>query len=92
MIWPTLFIPRFDYLYPLGKDWLEEEIESWESFRSGLRNEDYVLFKQMLEEAKEYKDVIKAKENMSTETLLMALILKQQKIINSLLEKYQKKS
>jgi hypothetical protein len=76
----------------LSKDWLEEEIESWENFRSGLRNEDYVLFKQMLEEAKEYKDVIKSKENMSTETLLMALILKQQKIINSLLEKYQKKS
>ncbi len=73
----------------LSKDRFEEEIESWEKFRSGLRRPDYYLFKQMLEEAMEYKDAAKSKENMSAEALLMALILKQQKMINSLLEEYQ---
>lgn len=73
----------------MSKDWYEEEIESWEGFRSALRKPDYDLFKQMLSEVKEYKDIIKPKENMPTEALLMVLILKQQKIINSLLEKYQ---
>ena len=76
----------------MTEDWFDKEIESWEGFHSGLRRPDYDLFKQMLENTNVYREAIKRKEKIPTEALLMALILEQQKMITSLLEKYQIKS
>lgn len=65
---------------------LENEIESWHSFGSILRNENRIIFCQMLENINTYSETAKAKgKNFSFESLCMGLILQQQKMINELL-------
>ena len=65
---------------------LENEIESWHSFGSILRNENRISFCQMLEDIKTYSETAKAKgKNFSFESMCMGLILQQQKMINELL-------
>ena len=65
---------------------LENEIESWHSFRNILRNENRIIFHQMLEDIKAYSGTAKAKgKNFSFESMCMGLILQQQKVINELL-------
>jgi hypothetical protein len=65
---------------------LENEIESWDSFVSILRNENRIIFCQMLEDIKTYSEAAKAKgKYFSFESMCMGLILQQQKMINELL-------
>jgi hypothetical protein len=65
---------------------LENGIESWTSFGEILRNENRIIFHQMLEDIKVYSESVKAKgENFSFESMCMALIIQQQKTINELL-------
>ena len=71
---------------------LENEIESWHSFGSILRNENRIIFCQMLEDIKTYSETAKAKgKNFSFESMCMGLILQQQKMINELLCKLSAK-
>lgn len=71
---------------------LENEIESWHSFASILRNENRIIFYQMLEDIKAYSETAKAKgKNFSFESMCMGLILQQQKMINELLCKLSAK-
>ncbi|MGA6990879.1 MAG: hypothetical protein WBX81_10715 [Nitrososphaeraceae archaeon] len=71
---------------------LENEIESWHSFGSILRNENRIIFYQMLGDIKAYSETAKAKgNNFSFESMCMGLILQQQKMINELLCKLSAK-
>ncbi|MGH9953254.1 MAG: hypothetical protein ACRD5J_16675 [Nitrososphaeraceae archaeon] len=71
---------------------LENEIESWNSFGNILRNENRIIFHQMLEDIKAYSETAKAKgKNFSFESMCMGLILQQQKMINELLCKLSAK-
>jgi hypothetical protein len=66
---------------------LENEIKSWSSFGEILRNENRIILHQMLEDIKVYSESAKAKgENFSFESMCMALIIQQQKMINQLLK------
>jgi hypothetical protein len=82
---------NFDNIYDDDKI-LENEIESWTSFREILRNENRIIFHQMLEDIKVYSESAKAKgENFSFESMCMALVIQQQKMINELLYKLSTK-
>jgi hypothetical protein len=81
---------NFDNIY--DDKILENEIESWTIFREILRNENKIIFHQMLEDIKVYSESAKAKgENSSFESMCMALIIQQQKTINELLDKLSTK-
>ena len=68
---------------------LENEIESWHSFGSILRNENRIIFCQMLEDIKTYSETAKAKgKNFSFESMCMGLVLQQQKMLNELFGKH----
>jgi len=68
-------------------DLLAKEIESWKSFGETLRKEDRILFEKMIQDCYRYTNAINIKgENYSTESLLMSLILTQQKLIEFLLQ------
>ena len=70
------------------EDFLIKEIESWKGFGYALREENRILFHEMLNECRKYDDAAIAKsDNYSTESLFMALILQQQKMINQLINK-----
>ena len=70
------------------EDFLTKEIESWKGFEYALREENRILFHEMLNECRIYGDAAIAKgDNYSTESLFMALILQQQKMINQLIKK-----
>jgi hypothetical protein len=73
---------------------LAKEIESWNKFEYALREEDSILFSKMLNECQqkeEYAKAFKAKgEYHSTESLFMALIFQQQKMISNLIDKISK--
>jgi hypothetical protein len=70
---------------------LTQEIKSWGKFEYALREEDSILFKQMLNECQkeeEYTKAFDAKgEYNSAESLFMALIFQQQKMISKLISK-----
>jgi hypothetical protein len=75
-----------------NKDILHKEIESWnDHFGYALREENRTLFNQMLSECLNEEVCAKAVnakgENYSTESLFMALIFQQQKMINQLIAK-----
>jgi hypothetical protein len=71
---------------------LENEIESWHSFGNILRNENRIIFYQMLKDIKTYSETANAKgKNFSFESMCMGLILQQQKMINELLCKLSAK-
>jgi hypothetical protein len=75
-------------------DILAKEIESWKDFRCALREENALLFNEMLSECRQNKDYIRAVsskgEYYSAESLFMLLILQQQKMINELIAKVSK--
>lgn len=63
-------------------DILTKEIESWRGFAESLRAEDRELFKKMLDDCYRYCKAINAKgEPFPAESLLMALIFSQRKMI-----------
>ena len=70
---------------------LTKEIESWSKFEYALREEDSILFNKMLNECQqkeEYAKAFNAKgEYNSAESLFMALIFQQQKMITRLIDK-----
>ena len=72
-------------------DILAKEIESWKDFKYALREEDALLYNEMLSECGQNKDYIRAAvskgENYSHESLFMLLVLQQQKMINELIAK-----
>ncbi len=64
---------------------IAKEIESWSNFEYSLREEDRILFSKMLNEypKEEYSKSFDAKgEYHSSESLFIALIFKQQKMIS----------
>jgi hypothetical protein len=67
-------------------DTLSKEIQSWNCFADGLREQDRKLFKKMLSECYKHSRAINTKgELFPTESLLMSLILSQQQLIEFLL-------
>jgi hypothetical protein len=76
-----------------NKDILDKEIESWNNyFGYALREENRILFNQMLSEClsgeQEYAKAVNTKgENYSGESLFMALIFQQHKMISELIAK-----
>jgi hypothetical protein len=84
--------PNSTITYTYDDKILENEIESWNSFGSILRDENRIIFRQMLEDIKAYSETAKAKgKNFSFESMCMGLILQQQKMINELLCKLSAK-
>jgi hypothetical protein len=69
---------------------LAKEIESWKGFEYALRQPNATLFNKMLKEcleSEEYAAVFKTKgPRDSAESLFMALIFQQQKMITKLIE------
>jgi hypothetical protein len=73
-----------------NKDILGTEIQSWEGFEYALREENRILFHEMLEKCRrsEYFNCVNAKgENFAAESLFLILILEQQKMIKELVAK-----
>jgi hypothetical protein len=70
---------------------LQKVIESWKGFEYSLREDDRILFNKMLNECQqkeEYARAFNAKgEYNSAESLFMALIFEQQKMISNLINK-----
>ena len=69
-----------------------KDIESWSSFEYALREEDRILFNKMLNgcQQEEYRKAFNAKgEYNSTESLLMALIFEQRKMISKLIDEHE---
>jgi hypothetical protein len=84
--------PNSTITYTYDDKILENEIESWNSFGNILRNENRIIFRQMLEDIKAYSETAKAKgKNFSFESMCMGLILQHQKMINELLCKLSAK-
>jgi hypothetical protein len=74
---------------------LPKEIESWSKFEYVLREEDSILFNKMLNECQKEEEFCKAinakgEYNSTTESLFMALIFQQQKMISNLIGKLSK--
>jgi G3E family GTPase len=72
---------------------LTKEIKSWSSFEYALREEDRILFNKMLSECKkeEFSKAFKTKgEYNSAESLFIALIFQQQKMISQLIDELSK--
>ena len=72
---------------------LTKEIESWSKFEYALREDDRILFNRMLNECQqkeEYAEAFKAKgEYHAAESLFMALIFQQQKMISNIINNLQ---
>ena len=72
---------------------IAKEIESWSNFEYSLREEDRILFSKMLNEyqKEEYSKSFDAKgEYHSSESLFIALIFQQQKMISQLFNRLSK--
>jgi hypothetical protein len=75
---------------------LTKEIESWNSFEYALREEDRILFSKMLNECRKEKEEFskafnsKGECNSTTESLFIALIFQQQKMISQLFNRLSK--
>jgi hypothetical protein len=64
---------------------LQKELDKWETYSAILRQPNRDLFNQMLQSVEKYSNSINVKEdNYATESLLMSLLLEQQKIINKI--------
>ena len=75
------------------KNILCKEIESWSNFEYALREEDSILLKKMLNECQkeEYSKAFNSKDEYnSAESLFMALVFQQQKMISNLIDKVSK--
>lgn len=78
------------------KDLFGKEIRSWDKFKYALRQENAILFDKMLKECQEedkegrvqFAKAMNTKgESFAAESLFMVLIVHQQKMINSLIQK-----
>jgi hypothetical protein len=74
---------------------LTKEIKSWSSFEYALREEDRILFNKMLSECEKEEEFSKAfktkgEYNSITESLFIALIFQQQKMISQLIDELSK--
>jgi hypothetical protein len=76
------------------KDLLPKEIQSWNSFKYALRDENATLFDQMLKECHkeegevQFSNAVNSKgEYFAAESLFMVSILHQQRMINRLISK-----
>jgi hypothetical protein len=69
---------------------LAKEVKSWEGFEYALRSPNSSLFNKMIRECLENEEYIEAFKTKgpqySSESLFMALIFQQQKMISGLLE------
>jgi hypothetical protein len=78
-------------LFPNEENVLTREIESWKGFEYALREENRLLFNKMLSECEENKDYVRAAsskgQSFAAESLFLALILQQQKMISQLIAK-----
>ncbi len=65
---------------------LEEEIQSWAGFPWALRKDDLALWESMIREVRDgFKDAVeKSGKPLTVDPFFMALLLAQQRIINSL--------
>jgi hypothetical protein len=70
-------------LFP-AEDILTREIESWKSFAASLNSEEYKkIFNKMLPDCYKYANAVNAKgELFPTDSLLMYLLISQQKMID----------
>jgi hypothetical protein len=76
-------------LFP-EEDVLAKEIESWRGFSESLSAEDRELFRKMLNDCYRYAQAINAKgEPFPAESLLMALIFSQHKMIGWLVSRLE---
>jgi hypothetical protein len=76
-------------LFP-EQDILPREIESWQGFADSLRAEDRELFRKMLNDCYRYSEAVNAKgEPFPAESLLMALIFSQHKMIGWLISRLE---
>lgn len=76
-------------LFP-EEDVLTREIESWRGFADSLRAEDRELFKIMLNDCYRYCEAVNAKgEPFPAESLLMALVFSQHKMISWLISRLE---
>ena len=70
---------------------LAKEIKSQKDFEYALREENALVFNEMISECEQNKDYIRTAvskgENYSDESLFMLLVLQQQKMINELIAK-----
>jgi hypothetical protein len=69
---------------------LETEIQSWDRFEYALREENRILFHEMLDKCRrsEYSHCVNTKgENFAAESLFLILIFEQQKMIHDLIDK-----
>ena len=70
---------------------ITKEIESWKGFEYALKEENRILFNKMLSECGKNNDYVRAVsskgESFSAESLFMALIFQQQKMIIRLIAK-----
>lgn len=72
---------------------LEEEIKTWFEFGNILKNGEGEVFFKMLQECQIYENGAQTKGSiMSTESLLMSIILNQQRVIKELLKSYDMSS
>lgn len=69
---------------------IDKEAEAWEPFGRMMRQEDKILFERMLTEAKMHAKAFEDSGKEQTDTLLMALILEQQKMIRKLMNVIEK--
>jgi hypothetical protein len=74
---------------------LAKEIKSWSNFEYCLREEDRILFNKMLNECQKEEEFSKAfnskgEYNFTTESLFLALIFQQQKMISQLIDELSK--
>ncbi len=67
----------------------DEEIQGWQGFLDALRADDRVVFRRMLIDLQKYAEVIGQQEN-PTETVIVAIMLQQHKIIKWLESEIQK--
>ena len=76
-------------------DLVKKEIEAWKGFEYALRKPNSSLFNQMLNEClenEEYLEAFKSRgSQFSAESLFMALIFQQQKMISGLIESLSSK-
>ena len=73
------------------EDNLTKEIKLWKGFEYALREENRILFSKMLFECRENKDYVRAAsskgQSFAAESLFLALIFQQQKMISQLITK-----
>ncbi|MGQ0795663.1 MAG: hypothetical protein ACT4N5_05725 [Nitrosopumilaceae archaeon] len=68
-------------------DLLSKEIESWKAFEDSLREDDRKIFHKMIQQCYSHIKAINTKgEPYTTESMLMSLILTQQRMIEFLLK------